>query len=116
MRHQRTIFAILVTFFSIPFIVLVAYWWIEREGIRNYTVCKTLKAGISVSELIDRMGEPAGREKSSDGTWFIFRSPSVMAGPIRAQVDESHGKVLVLRCDEEGPPTWTTLTRVGPDM
>jgi hypothetical protein len=114
MQYRRTIFAILVTFFSIPFIVLVAYWWTEWEGIRNYTVCKTLQAGVSVPELIARMGEPIGREKSSDGTWFIFRSPSVMAGPIRARVDESTGKVLVLRCDKDGPPTWTTITGVSP--
>jgi hypothetical protein len=103
----------MVILFSIPFIVLVAYWWTEREEIRTYTECKTLQAGISVPELIAGMGEPAGRERSSDGTWYIYRSPSVMAGPIRVQVDESTGKVLVLRCDAEGPPTWTLLPAEG---
>jgi hypothetical protein len=99
MRFRRTVFAVLVAVFSLPLIALVAYWWREREGIRNYTVCKTLRQGISVSELISRMGDPVAREEIDEDIWLRFQTPGVLSGQISAQVDERNDKVLLLRCD-----------------
>jgi hypothetical protein len=85
----------------------VGYFWKERVGYRNLRACRTLSPGISLSGLVRELGTPVDKWESLGKQWVSFETPSIMAGMIKAQVDEKTGNVLVLRCFEDGPPTWT---------
>lgn len=83
------------------------YYWTERGGYRNLIVCRTLSPGITLSDLARKLGTPMASWKIRNEQWVTFETPSIMAGMIKAQVDEKTGKVLALHCSADAPPTWT---------
>lgn len=93
----------LVILLSLPFIGIGVYLWTNWEGYRNLGTCKSLKPGIMAPDLTAALGQSIGRS----GSWWYFKTPSIDSGPIRAFVSEPSGKVLELRCYEDGPTTWT---------
>ena len=58
-------------------------------------------------ELEKMLGVPTHKYEMKGKIWIEFQTPSIHAGPIRAEIDESTGQVLTLRCYEDGPPTWS---------
>jgi hypothetical protein len=91
--------------------ILIAGAWVLSISYRTawpftsqLRICKSLQAGITEADLVGKLGEPYTRE---DGNWFYFHSDPVAAGPIRAKIDSSR-RVVVLRCYEDGAPTWST--------
>ena len=110
-RKRVLILAILAPFFF-AFLIFVGQKfyseWEDPIGFRNSKVCPGLKPGITIDETKSALGEPVMREEVSDHkVWVFFKTPSIAAGPIRALVDKPTGKILTLRCNEDGPPTWT---------
>ena len=97
------------------FIVVVAltapigyYRWTERVGFKNVEICQKLQPGITLSDLEQALGASTGSWISKSGArWLTFETPSINAGQIRAEIEEPSGRVLTLRCFEDGPPTWT---------
>ena len=77
----------------------------NSEGYRNSKACPALKPGIAISDLKLTFGEPLESE-DRERQWLAFRANSIAAGPIRARVDKTTGKVIELHCNEDGPPTW----------
>src|SRR6266849_6414196 len=108
MNRRRILAFAAAVLIGAPLIALGAYCWANRDGFRNLRSCESLKPGITVSGLTAALGQPVHRSAANGQTWWYFRTPSIMAGSIRAQVNEQTGKVLSLRCYEDGPPTWTS--------
>jgi len=92
---------------AVPLVGVGAYRWIDRDGFENLRTCRRLRPGVTVDGLTAALGQPVHRSEANGETWWHFRTPSIMAGPIAAQVSEPTGRVLVLRCHQDGPPTWT---------
>jgi len=76
-------------------------------GYRNYRICNKLPQGITAAQLKTALGEPMYRRDMDGEVWLYFKTLSIIAGPIRAQISDSDGKVLRLRCSEDGPDTWS---------
>lgn len=108
MNQRRILTLAAAVLIGAPLIGFGAYRWANRDGFRNHRTCESLKPGITVPGLTAALGQPVHRSNANGQTWWYFRTPSIMAGPIRAQVKEATGKVLSLRCHEDGPPTWTS--------
>lgn len=70
------------------------------------SVCSQLKPGITLADMVERLGPPSSAKSSETGQWVFFESTIGAAGPIRAKVDD-HDRIVVLRCNEDGPPTWS---------
>jgi hypothetical protein len=77
-----------------------------RIWTRPVRICESIKPGAHLEDLTRRLGQPTPYALP-DGKWYFFRTPSIMAGPMRAAVDEASGQVLTLRCHEDGPATWS---------
>ena len=81
--------------------------WQDPVGHRNLKTCSTIKPGASLAELKAVLGEPVDQSTFRGATWLHFQTASIAAGPIRAAVQESTGNVVTLRCNEDGPDTWS---------
>ncbi len=84
-----------------------AYRWVNRDGFTLLETCQRLGPNTTVAALTAALGQPVQREDLKGETWWLFRTPSIMAGPIRARVSERTGRVLALRCREDEAPRWT---------
>jgi len=81
--------------------------WRDSIGYRNLSACSTIKAGASVEQLKAVLGAPVATSTSRGMTWLHFQTASIAAGQIRAAVQPATGKVIALRCSEDGPDTWS---------
>lgn len=88
-------------------LVLLVFYPVMFPEVR---ICESLQPGITETDLLGKLGQPYRREQTNDGTWLYFYSHPMASGPIRAKID-STGIVLVLRCNEDGPPTWNIEIR-----
>ena len=89
----------------IIFLLLVAiggHFLINLKGYYNLSACRRLKSGISKKELIEHLGNPVHTLKDEKGIVLLFQTPSIMAGKIRALVDEETDSVTAIRCFEDG--------------
>lgn len=68
--------------------------------------CESLQPGVVESDLLAKLGEPLRRDERDNYAWLYFEYDLAAAGPIRARID-SMGKVVTLRCHEDGPVTWS---------
>jgi hypothetical protein len=84
--------------------------WQDPVGYRNLSSCTTIEPGATLEQVKAALGEPVAMSTSRGMTWVHFRTASIAAGPIRAAVQPSTGKVLALRCSEDGPDTWSLVT------
>ena len=83
------------------------YWRLaDPIGYRNYRLCSRLPRSITAAQLKARLGEPIYRQEVDHEVWLFFKNLSIAAGPIKAQISASDGKVIKLRCCEDGPDTW----------
>jgi hypothetical protein len=85
---------------------LVAVMTIDYFAFPNLRICKSLQPGISQSELITALGAPFRSQQDGHFVTLYFKSHPVAAGPIRARVDSVTGRVVTLRCSEDGAPLW----------
>ena len=80
---------------------------------RNFTrisICEGLSLGVTRNELESALG-PAGRgEDVPQGEMLTFESDLGAAGPIHAIVGPD-GRVLMLKCNEDGPARWMSTGR-----
>jgi len=91
----------------IVFACVHLYWRLtDPLGYRNMTLCNQLPQDITVTQLMATLGEPIYRREIDHEVWLFFKTLSIAAGPIKAQISESDGKVLKLRCSYDGPDTW----------
>ncbi len=81
--------------------------WRDPIGYRNLRACSTIKAGASLEQLKAVLGAPVATSTSRGMTGLHFQTASVAAAQIRAAVQSSAGKVIALRCSEDGPDTWS---------
>ena len=72
----------------------------------NSNICDQIKAGISLSELYDILGEPYGGFKDNGETWVSFQTNPIAAGAIRAKIIKDKNEVLALKCWEDAEPNW----------
>ena len=107
MNRGRLLAVGLATLVAVPVVGMGAYRWMNRDGFENLRACQTLRPGITVAELTASLGQPVHRSDAPGETRWYFLTPRIMAGPIEARVNERTGRVLVLRCHHDGPPTWT---------
>jgi hypothetical protein len=101
------VFAVAVIFLFGAGSIYIFFRLLDPVGYRNSKICPTLKAGISITELKKMLGEPISKDKIKGKIWLSFQTPSLQAGPISAEIDESTDQVLTLRCNEDGPSTWS---------
>ncbi len=90
-------------------ILLVVFGCLVLFSIRYFnkiSVCSRLKPGITLNDMIERFGSPIDNKAPEPGRWVFFKSTIGAAGPIRVKLDDQD-RVVVLRCNEDGPPTWT---------
>jgi len=110
-KRKRVVFSIVLA--SLIFVLLLALgvdFYMASEdpiGYRNSKICPTLRPGISINELNAALGEPE-RIQLKGEEWLMFRTFSLAAGPIQAKVNERTNRVITLRCQQDGPATWTT--------
>ena len=109
MNRGRLLAVGLATLVAVPVAGIGAYRWMNRDGFENLRACQTLRPGVTVAELTASLGQPVHRLDAHGETRWYFLTPSIMAGPIEARINEGTGQVLVLRCHQDGPPNWTTL-------
>ncbi len=72
----------------------------------NIRICKMLKPGISQSELVAALGQPCSAKPDGRFLKLSFMSHPVAAGLIKARIDTSSGRVVMLKCSEDGLPLW----------
>lgn len=84
-----------------------AYWLANRQGFENLNSCKNIRHGITYADLKATLGEPVRTWTEANGSnWVTFETPSISAGPIRANVNENRNEVISLYCTEDRPPNW----------
>jgi hypothetical protein len=103
--------------FAAIVICLVLYgWtvWYDRSlkradpfGYRNLKLCAKIRPGAGEAEIMATLGAPERTEAAGGMRLLSFHTLSAAAAPIRAEVDAATGKVLTLRCRDDGPPTWS---------
>lgn len=71
----------------------------------NTEACQSLESGIDQDDL-SVLGEPDTRSDNGALTVVSFPGHAAASGPIMAWVDNSNGKVVMLRCVYDGPPAW----------
>lgn len=88
--------------------------WYDRSlkagdpfGHRNLKACSKIRPGVTERDLAATLGAPEKVEESGGVRRLSFHTLSVASAPIGADVDAATGKVLELRCRDEGEPTWT---------
>jgi hypothetical protein len=67
---------------------------IPLPSYQNTKVCLSLPPNLNIKFLISKLGYPIGGEKG-----YVLFAPSATKKPIRAQVDERNGDILLLICD-----------------
>lgn len=98
----------------IAVVTLQAYLrWQDPVGYRNLRACQEIPVGASLDQVKAVLGEPIATSTSRGLTWLSFRTASIAAGQIRAAVQPSTGKVIALRCDFDGPDTWSLEGRAA---
>ena len=108
MKKLALVTGSLILVCAIAAVAVIGYLrWQDPVGFRNLKACSTIKAGVSIGELKALLGEPVGTSTSRGMTWLYFQTASIAAGQIGADVQESTGKVVALRCDHDGPDTWS---------
>jgi len=76
------------------------------KGVENSKICDSINAGITPEELYKKLGHPIKHLEINGENWVYFRSHPVAAGLIRARIDKTGRKVLVLKCWEDKMPNW----------
>lgn len=64
--------------------------------------CESIQPGVNLDQLIAALGTPINKTDS----WYYFSSAFGAAGPIRAKISQTSGKVLALKCTEDGETDW----------
>ena len=70
--------------------------WRDPVGYRNLKVCRTLKPGITRDELYKVLGDPVSTVVVRERTLVYFKTASIAATRIHAEIQESTGRVLSL--------------------
>jgi len=78
----------------------------DPAGYRNMKTCLHLVPGIGEGELRAALGEPTRRTPGNGGERLEFRTLSVAAAPIRADLDVATRKVVALWCRDDDRPAW----------
>lgn len=69
--------------------------------------CRTLKPGITETDLVAALGAPIDRLTAEGDIWILsFRPDILSSGPLIARVDKKTNKVIRLRCSYDGANTW----------
>jgi hypothetical protein len=76
-------------------------------GYRNQKACTKIAPGVSEADLVRVLGSPEKIEEAGGVRRLQFHTLRVASAPINAAVDPTTGKVLELRCLDDGKPTWT---------
>lgn len=91
--------------------------WYDRSlreedpfGHRNLELCRKIPPGASESDLVRALGAPERSREEGGLRRLEFHTLRVASAPISADVDPATGRVLELRCRDDGKPTW----RLGP--
>ena len=103
--------------FAAILVCLGMYAWIlwydrslKREdpfGHRNLKACGKIPPGASEADLVATLGAPESAAEEGGVRRLTFHTLSVAAAPIRAAVDPASGRVLELRCRDDGQATWS---------
>lgn len=84
----------------------------DSVGKKNLKTCRSLLPGLDKQMLFISLGQPTAEHSQNGNVLFFFRTPSFMAGAIKAEVSESNGKVIALWCGQEfDPPNWKVAER-----
>lgn len=88
--------------------------WYDRSlkagdpfGYRNIKACSKIRPGVTEAGLAAALGAPERVEEAGGVRRLSFHTLSAASAPIRADVEAATGRVLELRCRDEGEPTWT---------
>ena len=102
--------------FAAVVICLVLYaWtvWYDRSlreedpfGHRNLKVCPTIPPGATEADLVRTLGAPERSREAGGVRRLEFHTLRVASAPIGADVDPATGRVLELRCRDDGKTTW----------
>jgi hypothetical protein len=104
---RRTITIAELAAVAIVLFAVAARWIYYSEnpkGFENVELCHGIREGITLSELTAILGDPVHKYEYRGRMIYKFETPAIMAGMIRAEVNESENLVLALWCDEDGPP------------
>lgn len=89
--------------------------WYDRSlkeqdpfGHRNLQACGKIAPGASEADLVRALGAPERRAETGGVRRLEFHTLRAATAPISADVDMATGRVLELRCRDDGSPTWTT--------
>ena len=82
--NRRWVFTLAAATLLIALAGVGAYRWVNRDGFTNVETCQRLGPDTTVAALTAALGQPVRREDLQGETWWLFRTPSIMAGPIRA--------------------------------
>jgi hypothetical protein len=103
--------------FAAILICLALYGWtvwydrsLKRSdpfGHRNLQLCAKIRPGAGEADLTATLGAPERTEEAGGVRLLWFHTLSAASAPIRAEVDAATGKVLELRCRDDGAPTWS---------
>jgi len=80
-------------------VVLTVLYYRQFNQIK---ACEIIQAGAGLDQLIETFGQPINKIDS----WYYFNSAFGAAGPISAKVSHPSGKVLALKCTEDGGINW----------
>src|SRR5437016_12437545 len=70
-----------------------AYRWVNRDGFTHLETCQRLGPNTTDAALTAALGQPVQRQDVKGETWSLFRTPSIIAGLIRARGSERTGRV-----------------------
>jgi len=81
-------------------VMLIVLYFRQFNPIKT---CETIQPGVGLNQLIETLGQPINKTDS----WYYFESALGSAGPIRVKVSQPSGKILALKCTEDGSINWT---------
>jgi hypothetical protein len=88
--------------------------WYDRSlkssdpyGYRNLKECAKIPPGVAEADLVRTFGAPERTEEAGGVRRLFFHTLREASAPIQAEVEAATGKVLELRCRDDGKPTWS---------
>lgn len=114
MKKRVIIIIPLVILIILPVLGYISLYIYDRlnnpQGYCNLKICKDIPVGTQLPELKRLLGNPVHSYMVGEDTWICFNAPflhsfNLTGYPIEARV-KAH-KVVELRCEKDGPSTWT---------
>jgi hypothetical protein len=88
--------------------------WYDRSlkaddpfGYRNLKSCAKIPPGATEADVVATLGAPEKTETVGRVRQLSFHTLAEATAPIQADVEPATGRVLELRCRDDGAPTWT---------